>query len=158
MSHNRQAEDQGPPGVVAVLPAIGLGGLLGVASGMVTFGTALVVGAGTAAGVGAGKWIVDRIIAKRRAATGRGPRPESDLPPELQAALQRWQEVLSAKAQGRPISSRQLAQFWTEFEAEEPENARYVQTVQGLMASGQVVPIPLIQRAGVTVLHEQQDA
>ena len=26
-----------------------------------------------ATGVGAGKWIVDRIIAKRRAASGRGP-------------------------------------------------------------------------------------
>jgi hypothetical protein len=36
--------------VVAVLPAIGLGGLLGVASGVVTLGTAVVVGAGTAAG------------------------------------------------------------------------------------------------------------
>ena len=41
---------EGPPGVVAVLPAIGLGGLLGVASGVVTLGTAVVVGAGTAAG------------------------------------------------------------------------------------------------------------
>ena len=36
--------------MVAVLPAVGLGGLLGVATGVVTFGTVLVVGAGTVAG------------------------------------------------------------------------------------------------------------
>eukprot|EP00434_Breviolum_minutum_P000478 symbB.v1.2.000413.t1/scaffold30.1/size407774/29 len=156
MSNNRESE--GPPGVVQLLPVIGIGGLLGVSAGIVTMGTAVVVGAGTAAGVGAGKWIVDRIIAKRRTASGGGPRPESDLAPELQAALLGWQTVLSSKAGGNPITSRQLASFWSEFEVEEPENARYVQTVQGLMASGQLVPIPLIQRAGVTVLHEQQGA
>lgn len=42
--------DQGPPGVVSMLPAIGLTGLVGVATGVVTMGTAVWLGAGTAAG------------------------------------------------------------------------------------------------------------
>ncbi|CAE7695508.1 unnamed protein product, partial [Symbiodinium sp. CCMP2456] len=121
---------------------------------VVTLGTAVLAGAGTAIGIGAGKWIVDRIIAKRRAASGQGPRPEADLPPELRAALQSWQRYLAAGAQGSPITPRQMADIWGRFEADEPVNARYVQTVQGLMASGQVVPIPLVQRAGVTVVSE----
>lgn len=41
---------QGPPGVVSMLPAIGLGTLLGAATGVVTMGTAVWIGAGTAAG------------------------------------------------------------------------------------------------------------
>ena len=35
---------------MALLPVIGIGGLLGVSAGVVTMGTAVVVGAGTAAG------------------------------------------------------------------------------------------------------------
>lgn len=36
--------------MVQLLPVIGIGGLLGVSAGIVTMGTAVVVGAGTAAG------------------------------------------------------------------------------------------------------------
>ncbi|CAK9098455.1 CSC1-like protein ERD4 (Protein EARLY-RESPONSIVE TO DEHYDRATION STRESS 4) [Durusdinium trenchii] len=118
---DKLALDLGPPGVVSMLPAIGLGTLLGAATGVVTMGTAVWIGAGTAAGIGAGKWLVDRIIAKRRLATGQGPRQESELPPALQAALLGWQNFLASKAQGSSITSRQLAELWSQFEAENPD-------------------------------------
>eukprot|EP00913_Durusdinium_trenchii_P035025 g32765.t1 len=106
-----------------MLPAIGLGTLLGAATGVVTMGTAVWIGAGTAAGIGAGKWLVDRIIAKRRLATGQGPRQESELPPALQAALLGWQNFLASKAQGSSITSRQLAELWSQSHPPERQDA-----------------------------------
>ncbi|CAE7459486.1 unnamed protein product, partial [Symbiodinium natans] len=44
----RPSDPEGPPGVTKLLPAIGVGGAVGVLTGVVTLGTAVMVGAGTA--------------------------------------------------------------------------------------------------------------
>mmetsp|Transcript_45 Transcript_45/g.158 ORF Transcript_45/g.158 Transcript_45/m.158 type:complete len:160 (+) Transcript_45:67-546(+) len=142
-----------------LLPALGVGGAVYLATSVVSFGTLAVAGAGAGIGYAGAMWLGTKYReAQDKASAARGtPAPEESLPEAMRVSLGQWQAFIGSRAAGHQVTPSQLAALWAEFEQAAPGDAQNVQSVQALMASGQLVPVNLLQRAGVTIVPEAGD-
>mmetsp|Transcript_34960 Transcript_34960/g.96663 ORF Transcript_34960/g.96663 Transcript_34960/m.96663 type:complete len:181 (+) Transcript_34960:75-617(+) len=146
-----------------LLPAIGVGGVVYLVSGVVSMGSLAMIGVGLGVGYGVGGWLGEQL--EKRKQTERGSveatRTSSSgveanlVPHNMQGALMQWQAFLNSRAAGQQLTPDQLQSVFAEFAQLEPELAQHVMTIQaavksqrGAPASGAMGTTPVVQVHG----------
>jgi len=117
-----------------LLPAIGVGGVVYLVTGMVSVGTLALVGIGAGVGYGVGNWLADKYQKKQDTTSAQKGVPMEQLPWAMQVSLQAWQQFLLQNANGAQLSPMQVEQLFVEFEKVEPAHA---QNVRGFVMASQ---------------------